>query len=184
MSASSKNISENTNQPHIFLDLDGVMADFDSHAVSKGKYTDDGKVKWDELDLEWWRSMPSCEGAKEFYDAVKNMGVVKFLTAPILSTDCFTGKALWVQKFSKQGKFALNDLIICPGSDKYYLAKPNHILIDDREKNVREWIAAGGIGIYHKGDFKETMTALQTSIKQLSVAKTNAPVPKRAGPGM
>ncbi len=175
----SKKPSNDVNQPHIFLDLDGVMADFDSHAIAEGKYTDDGKVKWDALDYEWWVTMPPCDGAKDFYDDVKNKGIVKFLTAPVLNGDCFAGKAAWVQKFvPERGKFILNDLIICPGSDKYYLAKPNHILIDDRIKNVKEWIAAGGIGIHHTGDFKETMKAVREAVAKLSV---QTPVPKKTG---
>jgi len=28
-------------------------------------------------------------------------------------------------------------------------AAPNHILIDDRESNIDQWRAAGGIGILH-----------------------------------
>ena len=147
---------------HIFLDLDGVMADFDRHAREQGKYTADGKMKWDELDYQWWSTMPACDGAKEFYDAVKAMAVVRFLTAPVLHEECFSGKAAWVQKFvPADGKRMMKQVIICPSADKHYLARPNHVLIDDRENNVKEWIAAGGIGIHHTGDFAETMRKLQ-----------------------
>jgi len=152
-------------QPHIFLDLDGVMADFDLHAVQQGKRTADGQNKWDEIDRQWWVTMPAFAGAKEFYDAAKKMGVVKFLTAPALDAECFAGKADWVQSFvPEQGKLILKHLIICPSADKHYLAKPHHILVDDRESNIQEWIAAGGIGILHKGDFKETMKTLELAV--------------------
>ena len=113
--------SNDASQPYIFLDLDGVMADFDGHAVSQGKYADDGKVKWDELDYQWWVTMPACEGAKEFYDAAKKLGVVKFLTAPVPDTASFAGKADWLQAFiPERGKFALLDLIMCAGKDKNF----------------------------------------------------------------
>lgn len=147
---------------HIFLDLDGVMADFDRHAREQGKYAADGKLKWDELDYQWWSTMPACDGAQEFYDAVKKMGIVRFLTAPVLHEECFSGKAAWVQNFvPERGKRMMKEIIICPGADKHYLARPNHVLIDDRENNINDWIAAGGIGIHHKGDFAETMRQLQ-----------------------
>ena len=163
-------------QIHIFLDLDGVMADFDRHAHEQDKYTVDGKMKWNELNYEWWSTMPVCEGAKEFYDAAKKMGVVKFLTAPVMSEECFSGKARWVQNFlPERGKFAMADLIICPSSDKGYLARPNHILIDDREKNVAEWVAAGGIGIHHNGDFTATMQKLQEAVAKLPSAPVQKP---------
>ena len=166
-------------QPHIFLDLDGVMADFDPHAEKQGKKTADGKVKWNEIDFNWWVTMPACAGAREFYDAAKKSGTVKFLTAPPLNTESFSGKATWVENFlPERGKFALKDLIICPSSDKHYLAKPNHILVDDRIKNVKEWIAAGGIGIHHKGDFKETLKALELAVNKLTITNPKSPAKK------
>jgi 5'-nucleotidase len=178
----------NDNRPHIFLDLDGVLADFDRHAAEQGKLAADGEVDRDALDRHWWATMPAFEGAKAFYDAAKKNGVVKFLTGPMLSTDCFAGKADWVQTFvPEQGKFALKYLIICPSTDKPYLAKPNHILIDDRIKNIQDWVAAGGIGIHHKGDFKETLKALELAVAKLAITN-KAPAPKKPStpntPGM
>ena len=38
-------------------------------------------------------------------------------------------------------------------------AAPNHILIDDRESNIDQWRAAGGIGILH--------TSASNTIQQL-----------------
>ena len=106
---------------HIFLDLDGVLADFDHHAHEQGKRDDAGKMKHSELDYQWWATMPVCEGAKEFYDAVQKIGVVKFLTAPFLDKECFSGKAAWIEAFvPERGKFILKDLIICASSDKRY----------------------------------------------------------------
>jgi hypothetical protein len=35
-------------------------------------------------------------------------------------------------------------------ADKAQYATPNSILIDDQEKSIKPWIAAGGIGILHK----------------------------------
>ena len=75
----------------------------------------------------------------------------------------------------ERGRFALLDLIICRGSDKSYLARSNHILVDDREKNIREWEAAGGIGIHHTGNFKETMEKLQAAVKTLAPSVNPAP---------
>ena len=170
MSDTSKKIASDVNQIRIFLDLDGVMADFDRHANEQEKRHDNGDMKWDELDHQWWVTMPACEGAKDFYDAVRKMSIVKFLTAPSLDVDSFSGKAGWIQKFlPERGKFALKDLILCSAGDKHCFAKPHHILIDDRIKNIEEWNAAGGIGIHHKGDFKETMKTLELAIEKLTI---------------
>ncbi len=144
----------------IFLDMDGVISDFDTHAKDNGVLDEKGQPKWDLLSLDWWSTMPAFKGARKFYDALKDFAPVRFLTAPILSKDCFTGKAMWIQKFlPNPGGFAygLLSLIICPAKDKHFLARPNHILVDDREKNIKEWETAGGVGVHHKGDYAETL---------------------------
>lgn len=150
----------------VFFDLDGVLADFDRHADEQGKRVD-GKMDWDALDYAWWSGMPECEGAKAFYDEVSAKHTTKFLTAPVLSEECFSGKAHWVGEFTKKGKFAFTDLIVCPKKDKHFLAKPSHILIDDNEGNIRDWEAAGGIGIHHDGDFDKTRAKLAEAIDRV-----------------
>jgi len=151
----------------IFLDIDGVLADFEKHLHEKGKANEKGQPKWDELDHEWWTGIPVIPGAKKFHSELKQMGPVKFLSAPVPIVDSFSGKAEWLSHtFFKmpQGRFALLDLILCAGKDKKYLAGPNRILVDDRQKNIDEWVEAGGIGVHHKGDFNETLTAVKVAI--------------------
>ncbi len=152
-------------RPHIFFDLDGVLGDFDGHAKAQGKYDDKGKLAWDALDYRWYATMPVYDGAKALYDAACKLGVTKFLTGPILNEECYSGKARWIQNFvSERGRFILNDLIICPSGDKHYLARAGRILIDDRAKNIEEWVAAGGIGVHHTGDFAETLKKLKAAV--------------------
>lgn len=173
---------KNENQVIIFFDLDGVLSDFDLHLHNENKLTADGKTNWDALDYQWWSTMPVIEGAKEFYDEAKTLGKAKFLTAPVMGQDCFAGKAAWIQKFlPERGKFALMDLIICPSGDKLLLAGGKRILIDDREKNIQEWEAAGGIGIHHNGDFKATMQKLREKVAQLTTAPQPAPTAPKCG---
>lgn len=164
---------------HIFLDMDGVIADFDSHARAHGKYDDSGTPRWDELDLQWWRSIPPFDGAREFYMELRKAGAVKFLTAPVPATDCFTGKAEWVQTFlPDRARFALLDLIICHASAKAFMAAPKHILIDDRQKNIDEWVRAGGIGILHSGDYADTLARMKEAIASARQAP-KAPQPPK-----
>jgi hypothetical protein len=179
--------AENQNKailPHIFLDLDGVLSDFDLHKRQEGKTLPGGATNYNALDYKWWSTMPVFDGAKEFYDAARKLGVVKFLTGPVPHEDCFAGKAHWVRNFvPERGKNILKDLIICSSGDKQFLARPNHILVDDRIANINEWRAAGGIGIHHTGDFAETMKQLQAAVAQIT---TPAPVtkPRRRFPGL
>ncbi|HEX2752782.1 MAG TPA: hypothetical protein VHP34_06700 [Alphaproteobacteria bacterium] len=156
----------------VFLDMDGVLSDFDSHAQTQGKYDEHGKPKWDQLDANWWATMPAYDGMKQFYNDMKKIGNVRILTAPTLSSGCYRGKAEWVE--TQFGKWGLNDLIICRAMDKHLLARPHHILIDDRQKNVDEWNAAGGIGILHTGDYADTMARVQKAVADYQAKKTPA----------
>ncbi|TVQ82300.1 MAG: hypothetical protein EA357_10105 [Micavibrio sp.] len=156
----------------IFIDLDGVLSDFDSHAKAEGKIKPDGKTDYDALDHLWWQSMPVYEGAREFYTELKKIGETKFLTAPMASPESHYGKAKWITDFdTARGKWMLMDMIICPSRDKHYLSGPDRILIDDRIENVRDWEKSGGIGVHHKGDFKETLKALDLALKKDQVRK-------------
>lgn len=183
MSEPANNNQRDAVQVHIFIDLDGVLADFVGHARAHGKFTADGRTKWSELDYQWWSTMPAYPGAKEFYDAAVKLGGVRFLSAPIPAEECFSGKARWVQDFvPERGRFILRDLILCAGADKGYLAAANRILIDDRRDNISDWVAAGGIGIHHNGDFKVTLQKLQDAVRMLSAAPKPQQKPRSSGP--
>lgn len=149
----------------IFSDLDGVLTDFDGHAKKHDKFDAKGNPKWDELDLQWWKTMPAYDGAKEFYDALRERGRTRMLTAPIMNADSFRGKAEWAKEF-RRSRFALLDLIIAKADDKNLLARPHHILVDDREKNIDAWVKAGGIGILHKGDYADTLKRLDAAMDE------------------
>ena len=156
----------------IFLDLDGVVADFDTHKISQGKLRANGKTDYDKLDYAWWSTMPAFKGARKFYDELRDLAPVTFLTAPVTLKDCFAGKAQWVKDFVPEDKRVLGKIIICPRQDKQYYARPTHILVDDNEDNITEWVAAGGIGIHHKGDYKETLEAVKKEVLRKSYKPT------------
>jgi hypothetical protein len=167
----------------IYLDLDGVLADYFGHAQATGKVDAQGQLKYSEMDRAWYQTMPACEGAKDFYDAAKKLGIVKFLTGPIMYPDCFSGKADWVMTFvPEKGRDILADLIIAHSKDKQYLAKPRRILIDDRIKNVKQWIAEGGIGIHHKGDFAATLKELRKAVAELTAPRKSPTSTSAANP--
>ena len=174
--AKNRNSSD---QPLIFLDLDGVLSDFQGHAQQENKLKPNGKIDYEALDYEWWKTMPAFEGAREFYDGACKEGFVRFLTGPILNEACYAGKARWVQDFVRErGKFILEDLIICDSENKFLLAAPGRILVDDRVNNIKAWEAAGGIGILHAGDYKDTMKQLQEAVIKLAAVSNPSPAKK------
>lgn len=157
-----------TNGIIIYFDIDGVLGDFDSHAQARGKIKPDGRVNYDALDEEWWTSMPACDGAADALIAARKLApTVRFLTGPVPSPSCYSGKAKWVMKFEPElkGRFnALANLIICPAADKALLAGPQRVLIDDNADNIAAWNAAGGVGIHHTGDWGRTMASLRAAV--------------------
>lgn len=162
MSRAKKSFAKNAAQPEfeIFCDMDGVLSDFDSHAKAQGKFNEKGQPKWEELDETWWKTMPAFKAAHAFYGGLRKLGRTRLLSAPILNVGCFRGKAEWVKNF-RGSRFGLLDLILARAEDKNLLARPHHILVDDRQKNIDQWIAAGGIGILHKGDYADTLKRIE-----------------------
>src|SRR5665213_3149655 len=131
----------NMNQPMIFLDLDGVLADFATHSPWGNKTTSADALK---LDYKWWATIPAFAAAKAFYDEVCQLGTVRFLSGCAASEACFAGKAHWVQAFVSERGSILTDLILCQKTEKYFLARPDRILVDDSPDNIKAWEAAGG----------------------------------------
>jgi 5'(3')-deoxyribonucleotidase len=147
----------------VFLDMDGVISDFDQHAIDTGMVRADGKKDYNKMNShEWYASMPAYKGARSFYDALCKVARVRILTAPLKHIECFSGKADWLKRFVPERKqWILSDLMIVASKDKKLVAGPRRILIDDREGNVQDWIDAGGMAIHHKGDFEQTLNKLK-----------------------
>ena len=66
------------------------------------------------------------------------------LSAPSREDSSRIGKHVWVKQ-----KLPGTKLILRYAKQKKELATPESILIDDRQINIDQWEAAGGIGILH-----------------------------------
>ena len=88
---------------------------------------------------------------------------MKYKNPVILSTpvsggknSSYEGKEFWIKQNLGNIPFILSD-----NKEKY--ATKNSILIDDMERNISRWNAAGGIGILHKSA-TETINKLKKII--------------------
>ena len=146
----------------IFLDMDGVISDFDTHCTLTGFRKEDGSPDYNRMNNKsWFSDMPMYDGARVFYDALAERARVRFLTAPVKYPECFAGKAEWILKFiPEHGRAILGDLMIVASKDKHLVAGPKRILIDDRQCNIDEWRKAGGIAILHQGNYAQTLKKL------------------------
>lgn len=155
---------EITDAYDIFLDMDGVLTDFERRFEQFAGVTPDefiaqktiqvGEDKaneefWNLIDkqigVRFWAGMPWMSQGEELYKYVKSYKPT-ILTSPSRDESSRIGKGVWVKR-NMSGvpvKFGFK----ASGKAKY--AGPNKILIDDREDNIAAWKAAGGIGILFK----------------------------------
>ena len=139
----------------LYLDLDGVLADFDK-AAGERMGTDNiykyefvwGQAKfWEKINVD-----PDFFAELEVMpDAWDLMGAVSHLNPIILTALPRTGaemvdkqKRRWVDD-----NFGAYDVIACQTKDKPNFCQPGDILIDDRAINRDAWIKKGGTYIIH-----------------------------------
>lgn len=144
----------------IYLDMDGVVADFDEYAERilglppghNGIYPDE---QWAKIaaNPRLYKDLNTTPYADQLVNECRDLAATKeyqlmFLTAVPKGNDikwAFYDKVLWVQKH-----FGAIPVHFGPYSkDKWHHCLPGDILIDDRLSNIDEWRAAGGVAIHH-----------------------------------
>lgn len=147
-------------EPHIMLDLDGVLADFvggcEKLFSSDLKELDIWDIPkyihmspsafWKTIQEEkyFWAELKPYPWAR---DVVNNCleftgGNVSIVTNPALDPNCAGQKIWWINHYYPG---LAREFFI--GPQKHLLAKPNHILIDDSEFNCKKFKEYGGKAI-------------------------------------
>ena len=159
----------------IYIDMDGVVADFDTYVGgvlgreigwgTSQDLTDEEWVKLASVDRLYYH-LPLMPDATKLVAYAKSLSTrfhVGFLTAiPRRTTipSAYADKLAWVDKY-----FPGMRMDIGPYSrDKQKWCTPGDILIDDRPSNIVEWSAAGGIAMYHTGDVDATIKYINKAI--------------------
>jgi len=150
-------------QYRLFVDLDGVMANFDKKALeildpnySAERFDANREYRnemWKKMKIyhkkggQFWYELDLLPDAMDLWNYVKRYNPT-FLTATGSPTYKGEGqKNKWIdEKFGTD----IKRIIVHKAADKAQYAKSNHILIDDKMKALNPWIAAGGIGVLHK----------------------------------
>jgi len=147
--------------PTIYVDMDGVIADFDERfrsltGMEPRDFEDQyGKKKfWDFIDEEnkvkFWVGIPVMPGAPELLSYVGRYPY-EILTAPSVKKQSRLGKLLWIKNHASL--FPSKPKVNFKPAKEKHLIKPNltknDILIDDRASTIDNWNAAGGTGIFY-----------------------------------
>lgn len=142
----------------LFVDLDGVLADFDQHHENLfGRRPDGHDADWEKITKHgfFYATMPLMKDARELWDYLKRYEPIILTGVPSSDGDrCADQKRAW-------GLVHLGaaNMITCASKDKATFCVPGDILIDDRIKYKHLWEGAGGIWITH--------TSASDTIKQL-----------------
>jgi hypothetical protein len=139
-------------EPHVFLDCDGVLADFDTYAEAyfgmepRAYEAKVGSAQfWQELEAkgDFYRNLPLMPDAMDLYEAVKHLH-------PTILTGCPRGNWAQGQKVAWAAEhFPGVPIITCRSADKRDYAKPGDVLIDDWAQHRHRWIEMGGVFITH-----------------------------------
>lgn len=136
----------------IFLDCDGVLADFDALAAEilgmhprayEDRYGSDRF--WDNLrdHREFYRKLPLLADARELFEGVAHL-------TPVILTGCPRGGWAEAQKVAwAKEHFPGTRMITCASRDKSSYMKPGDVLVDDYLKYRQLWEDAGGVFIHH-----------------------------------
>jgi hypothetical protein len=151
----------------LFLDCDGVLADFDKRAyeivgMNPREFEDraGAGALWDRIfdTSDFFFSLDPMPDAYELVDAVRHLKPIILTGAP----ENGRGLLAQSQKFRWRDKyFPELDMIVCKSRDKIKHAKPGDVIVDDWEKWRHFWVEGGGIWVLH--------TSAKNSIEELKV---------------
>jgi 5'(3')-deoxyribonucleotidase len=144
-------------KPRIFVDMDGVLADFNGHFKNLfGVECDQDNYYppnfWELIRNHgnFYGTQPLMPDAQDLWD-----GLQLFQTDVIILSgmprkefnipNVGEQKMAWVMEHFPDAK-----LICCPSDVKFTFGKPGDFLIDDRSKYAHYWVDMGGRFILHK----------------------------------
>jgi hypothetical protein len=149
--------------PDLFLDCDGVLADFDAGArgVLGGMTPAQFEQRYSKREFwkrlaaapDFYATLPLMPDAQILFDAVAHLRPT-ILTGLPLGTWAAPQKVAWAETH-----FPGTPIITCMARDKYRYMTPGDVLVDDREDHRAKWEDAGGIFVTHR-DAKRSLAAL------------------------
>ena len=138
----------------VFLDIDGVLADFNKTAtkIINAPYPPTKYWWWDSFkdgksrvnaacDISFWENLNWMPDGKKILALIEDyFSTIYLLTAPMEHSGSYTGKIKWVYRHIP----SYNRKTIITPINKSVFAKPGVLLIDDSSDNVKDFKLMGG----------------------------------------
>lgn len=147
----------------LFVDMDGVLADFDAGyekitGIRPDKKADN--VDWNLVKAipGFYQNLPPMPDFEELWEGVEQYNPIILTGVPRSVKEAEFNKRSWITKHIGISQ----PMIACRSSEKSrYIRNPGDIIIDDWEKYKDKWIKRGGRWITH--------TSAKSSLKQLEI---------------
>lgn len=149
--------------PQLFLDLDGVLADFEGGAhkllgePAKAFQERRGQGPfWQKLATapDFYNTLELLPDAQELWDAVKHVDPI-ILTGLPIGKWAEPQKRAWVERH-----FPGTQVITTLARNKHTFCSPEDVLVDDQARYAEAWEAAGGVFVHH-GSARESIAELR-----------------------
>ena len=140
--------------PDIYCDMDQVLCNFmkSADAAVGGSFVQtDKEERWKMINQTkgFWANLEWMPGAKRLYQFIEQYDPYILSAYSGRDPSSKNGKYKWLAKNTRFKNSRIN-LVVRSQKKTFAITdgKPN-ILIDDYMKNINEWEAKGGIGVYH-----------------------------------
>jgi hypothetical protein len=162
--------------PRLFLDMDGVLADFDvgygdRFGVRPSKADDNVDWKLVRRTANFYRDLPPMPDFKILWNEVRHLNPTVLTGVPKTVPEAPDNKRAWVAKHMGPDV----PVICCLSREKSLHGRPGDVLIDDWTKYAHLWQAMGGTWITHT-----SAEASLRSLYEIDWFRRKAPVPARA----
>lgn len=144
---------DNNMEFELFVDLDGVLADYEGEyrRLTGGDPSEKGKQKAQRFKAHphFYRHLPLLSDAMKLWNYVKQFNPSILSAASNYVPASRQDKYDWVaEHLGLRGPKVI--VVDYPNHKQKYCKGKHSVLIDDNTKNCSEWINAGGTAIIHK----------------------------------
>ena len=176
-----------TDKPTVYLDMDGVLADFfggveKMYGVDHWKELTSDKTKDLKKEVidritgtDFFATLPKFQSADALIDMVKKFTGGKFSinTSPLRGDHENSGKykKVWISNNIEQP----DEIVVTARKETYAKNKANgmpNILIDDRPVNIQRWQAAGGHGILYQAN-RDPLSKVEKGLEDYAKVRRN-----------